>query len=52
MVTIGKIYGVSLIMNRSEFKAAVKNNGVYIAALFANIAGVNLATVQLWLKTA
>ena len=39
-------------MTKLEFKNAVNTDGVYMAALFANIAGVNLATVQLWLKSA
>jgi hypothetical protein len=39
-------------MTKSQFKNTVNTNGVYMAALFANIAGVNLATVQLWLKSA
>ena len=38
-------------MSKSEFKVAVTKNGVYLACLMANIAGVSLATVQLWLSS-
>lgn len=39
-------------MTKSQFKNEVKKSGFYQAALFAAIAGVSLANVQLWIKTA
>ncbi len=38
-------------MTRSQFKNAVINDGVYMAALYASMFMIPLATVQLWLTT-
>jgi hypothetical protein len=38
-------------MTKQAFKQVAKNEGVYQAALFAAIAGVSIAVVQLWIKT-
>jgi hypothetical protein len=38
-------------MTKQTFQQVAKNEGVYQAALFAAIAGVSIAVVQLWLKS-
>lgn len=38
-------------MTKQQFNEVVKKEGVYQAALHANIAGVSLAVVQLWIKS-
>lgn len=38
-------------MTKSTFNQVAKKDGVYQAALFAAIAGVSLAVVQLWIKS-
>lgn len=37
-------------MSKAAFAAAVSKNGVFIAALMANMSGVTLAQVQLWMR--
>lgn len=38
-------------MTKQQFKNEMQINGVYQAALFANIAGVSITQVQLWIKS-
>jgi hypothetical protein len=38
-------------MTKQAFKEVAKNEGIYTASLYAAIAGISIAVVQLWLKS-
>jgi hypothetical protein len=38
-------------MNKTEFLNKVKTDGVLLASLYANMMGISIAQVQLWIRT-